>query len=894
MFKKIWIGFLFFAAKGLTSIRYRVRIRGVDALTPEVLSKPGGVLFLPNHPAEIDPIIIILALWRFRPRPIVVEHFFYIAVGHYFMTLIGALPLPDLNGMVNKWKQKKIEKLFAYVSEELKNGENFLIYPSGKLKVSAAEIIGGASFVHNLLKECPNANVVMIRTTGLWGSRFSRAITGTTPDFAKAAWEGVKLVLKNGIFLTPRRDVTIEVQAAPTDFPYTGTRLELNQYLEKWYNVHGPEPLKLVSDYFWKKQYPTIAASEKTEIGEAVAAVSPELEKTVIAKIAELTKRQPQDIQRSQHLSRDLGLDSLDVAQLYVFLDERYDVGGLIPGQLQTVEDVLKAAAGQKEKFREPSEEKPIKAAWPLEQSRPAISVPQGKTVQEAFLRICDRMDGYAACADAIYGIMTYRRLKLAALTLAGKLRHIDGKYIGVLLPSSSAAYLLICAILLAKKVPVMLNWTVGVKALDHSVKMTDLKVVLSSRRFLNNLNNGDLGIVDDLLVLLEDLREEITLGHKAAALYGLLKDTDTLLEDLKLIDIDPKEPAVVLFTSGTEALPKGVPLSHTNLIANQTAALSCVDFQAKDILYGVLPPFHSFGFSVTGLLPILAGMRAYYSPDPNNSHGMARDIADWKVTLFCCAPTFMKGLFHVASPKQLESLQYIVSGAEKAPQELIEFVEKLSGNKIFIEGYGITECGPMVTITLPGKSRLGVGTPLPGVEICVIDTESGALLSQGKEGEVCIRGPNVFAGYLGGQKSPFITLNGKEWYRSGDRGALAENGALVLSGRLKRFVKIGGEMVSLGGLEEELLRLAHELKWPIPTEIEGYPLAIGVKERESEKPEIILFTIFDIAKEDVNIALRKSGYGNIVKISEVRKLEQIPLTGTGKTHYRALDEMLR
>lgn len=893
MFKKIWMGFLFFVVKWLMSIRYRIRIRGMDGLTPELLNKSGGILFLPNHPAEVDPVIVILALWRFRPRPIVVEHFFYIAVGHYFMKLIGALPLPDLNGMANKWKQKKVEKMFAYVSEQLKKGDNFLIYPAGKLKVSGAEIIGGASFVHSLLRECPNVNVVMIRTTGLWGSRFSRAITGTTPDFAKAAWEGVKLVVKNGVFLTPRRDVIVEVQVAPADFPYDGTRLEVNQYLEKWYNIHGPEPLKLISDYFWKKQYPEIEASEKHAIEGPAAAISPEVEKTVVAKIAELTKRQPQDIEHNQHLSRDLGLDSLDVAQLYVFLDERYEVGGLIPGQLQTVEDVLKAAVGQKEKLLEINEEKQVRATWPLEQSRPTVLPPQGKTIQEAFLRICDRMDGYAACADGIYGIMTYRRLKLSALTLARKLRSIDGKYIGVLLPSSSATYLLIFAILLAKKVPVMLNWTVGVKALDHCVKMTDLKVVLSSRRFLNNLNNGDLGVVDDLLVLLEDLREEITLSHKAAALYGLLKDADTLLEDLKLTDIDPKDPAVVLFTSGTEALPKGVPLSHVNLLANQTAALNCVDFHAKDVLYGVLPPFHSFGFSVTGLLPILAGMRAYYAPDPNDTHGMARDIANWRVSIFCCAPTFMRGLFHVASLKQLQSLRYVVSGAEKAPQELIEFVEKLSGNKVFIEGYGITECGPMVTITLPGKPRFGVGVPLPGVEICVIDTESGSLLPQEKEGEVCIRGPNVFAGYLGKQKAPFINLNGKEWYRSGDRGYIAEDRSLVLSGRLKRFVKIGGEMVSLGGLEEELLRLAQELKWPIPTEVEGHLLAVGVRERENQKPEIIFFTTFDISKEDVNVALRKSGYGGIVKISEVRKLEQIPLTGTGKIHYRVLDELL-
>lgn len=892
MLKKILMNFLTVVVKSLMSIRYRVRIRGMETLSPEALNKPGGILFLPNHPAEIDPVLVVAYLWsRYHMRPIVVEHFFYLTGAHYLMKLIGTLPIPDLEGAVNRWKQKKVEKVFALASEALKGGENFLIYPAGRLKSTGEDVVGAASFVHKLLKECPAANIVLIRTTGLWGSRFSRAFTGKSPNFGKMAWEGIKLVLKNLIFLTPRRDVTIEIQAAPTDFPFSGTRLEMNRYLEHWYNLHGPEPLKLVSDYFWKKSYPQMKVSKEGSVQEEEISIDPEVEKIVIGKIAELTRRPPEQISKEQDLARDLGLDSLDVAQLYAFLEERYEVEGVTLDEFNTVTDVLKAATRQKEHIIK-EEERLQSISWPQENSRPPISSPQGKTIGEAFLNICHKMDGHPACADALYGVMTYRRLKLMALILAKSIRKFEGKYVGILLPSSSTTYVLVFACLLAKKVPVMLNWTVGVRTLDHCVRLTDLKVVLSSRRFLNNLNNGDLGSVDEKLVLMEDLKEEISLWQKMGAVYQLLKDTKSLLKALDLEDVQETDSAVVLFTSGTESLPKGVPLSHKNLLQNQKAALKCLHLKNRDIMYGVLPPFHSFGFSATGILPILAGMRAYFAPDPTDSHAMARDIFAWKITLFCCAPSFIRGLLRVATSKQLESLSYIVGGAEKVPQELFDQVRKLGENIEFLEGYGITECSPVVTLTYPGKPRTGVGQPLGNVELCVIHDETGAVLPTGQEGEICIKGPNVFEGYLGSQKSPFIEINGKKWYRSGDRGYLTDDGSLVLSGRIKRFVKIGGEMVSLGGLEEELLNLAAQQKWANP-EVEGPPLALGVAERESDKPLITLFTTFDISKETINSALRERGYGRIVKIAEVKKLDQIPTTGTGKTHYRALDDML-
>jgi long-chain-fatty-acid--[acyl-carrier-protein] ligase len=269
----------------------------------------------------------------------------------------------------------------------------------------------------------------------------------------------------------------------------------------------------------------------------------------------------------------------------------------------------------------------------------------------------------------------------------------------------------------------------------------------------------------------------------------------------------------------------------------------------------------------------------------------MLHDIENWKITLFVSAPTFIKGVFNLAKPDQLKSLRYVVGGAEKVPQELFDFMEKRGGE--MLEGYGITECSPIVTLTRPKKPRKGVGQPVPGVDLCIVSPETHEVLLPGQEGEICIHGPNVFKGYIGTDKTPFIELDGRRWYLSGDRGHLDSDGSLILTGRLKRFVKIGGEMVSLGGLEEELLKMAHEKKWVQATKDETQPLAVAVREKNTDKPLIVLFAIFDVNKDEINQALRERGYGSLVKIADVKKVPLIPVTGAGKIHYHALDEML-
>jgi len=445
-----------------------------------------------------------------------------------------------------------------------------------------------------------------------------------------------------------------------------------------------------------------------------------------------------------------------------------------------------------------------------------------------------------------------------------------------------------VLALLLAGKTPVMLNWTVGVRAINHCREAASLKRVITSSQFLEHLSDGDLGSVEELLTFVEEIKKSVGWGSKLKGALSLFRRAKALMKQTN--QIAPSDPAVILFTSGTESLPKGVPLSHTNLLSNQRAGLACVDLTPSDVLYGVLPPFHSFGFSVTGLFPLLAGLKVFYAPDPTQYHSMARDVMNWKVSMLCSAPTFMKGLFHVAKPQQLSTLHLAVGGAEKVSDELFRIMESLGGT--MLEGYGITECGPIVTLTRPGKVREGVGEPLDGVELRIIDAETlKPIEMRGVDGEICIRGPNVFAGYLGNVQSPFLEIDGKVWYRSGDRGHLESSGALVLTGRLKRFVKIGAEMVSLSGIEEELAQTAAKKRWG--EKHEGPSLAVVAKEQNTDRPHIVVFATFVISKEELNEALHASGFGRIVKVSEVRRIDTIPLMGTGKIHYRALQETL-
>ena len=332
------------------------------------------------------------------------------------------------------------------------------------------------------------------------------------------------------------------------------------------------------------------------------------------------------------------------------------------------------------------------------------------------------------------------------------------------------------------------------------------------------------------------------------------------------------------------------MPLSHENILSNQRSILTAVKLISTDCFYCILPPFHSFGFSVAGTLPIIAGIKAAYFPDPTDSFALAEGIKRWKITLFCGAPNFLKGLFFAAKPQELDSIRIFISGAEKASKDLFTYVDNLKNKPKIIEGYGITECSPVLTATVLDLPPKGVGKLIPGVEACTIHVETEQKLPYGSEGEICVRGPNVFYGYLGNPRAPFIEIDGLQWYRTGDIGYFDTDGFLILSGRLKRFTKIGGEMISLGAIEEVLTQalLAKGFK---PKE--GSLLAVLARELPNQKPEIVVFATCELNKDLANDLLAQAGFSRLVKISYVYNIDEIPLLGTGKTNYRQLQTQI-
>ncbi|MEL7431453.1 MAG: AMP-binding protein [Chlamydiota bacterium] len=879
--------------KGVLSLRYKIQVRGLDALDGKTLSKKGGVLLLPNHPANIDPIILYIYLWpKFQMRPLVVEYIYRQKFTRFLMKMVRALPVPNLETSINELKVKVAEESLEKAIEGLEKKESFLIYPAGRLKKGAKEVIGGASAAHTLLLRVPDTNIVLIRTVGLWGSSFSRALDHKSPDLKKTFWNGFKILLKNGLFFCKRRKVTIDICPNPEEFPYGGSRLECNRFLENWYNQYpsesgekGPfdeEPLTLVSYAFYKAVYPKIQEKKRIEKSLIGPGLTEKEKETIFREIAHLAKVEKESLHKEMHLALDLGMDSLDIASLASYLADHFEIGDIYPEDIETIEDVLELSAGQKYSSRDEEEEG---HCWPQEENRPPVMPPEGKNLIDAYLRICHRMGTHAACADHLSGVLSYKKMQKAVIALALEFRAISTKHVGVLLPASSVAYIVTLALMLAGKVPVMLNWTLGAKFLNDSLKQTHCEVVISSWKFLEKLSHVEFGEMLKKIRYLEDYRKNMSIKTKLETLITSVRSRRSILRKFRLQHVSLDDVAVILFTSGTEALPKGVPLTHGNILINEQSALKSLPVTNDDIVFGVLPTFHSFGLSVTGLFPILSGLKTAFYPDPTDGFALVKGIQRWKATIFAAPPSFLRSVLHLAKNDELASLRLIISGAEKPSQNVLDLVAALKPARHFVQGYGITECSPVVAMNETGKPLIGVGKPISCVSCHTIHPETKQPLPEGTEGEICVSGPSVFSGYLNQVKSPFTEFSGKKWYMTGDLGYIDAEGNIVLSGRLKRFAKIGGEMVSLGAVEEAI-----RAQFPAG-ELPAFAASCLEKEGLSV---LVLFTTMDLDLHVANGILRSAGFSRLVKIKNIHKLEQIPLTGTGKIDYRKLqDEFL-
>jgi long-chain-fatty-acid--[acyl-carrier-protein] ligase len=296
---------------------------------------------------------------------------------------------------------------------------------------------------------------------------------------------------------------------------------------------------------------------------------------------------------------------------------------------------------------------------------------------------------------------------------------------------------------------------------------------------------------------------------------------------------------------------------------------------------------FHSFGLTVTGLLPLLTGLRVVHHPDPTDAAGLSHKIAAYRPTLVLGTPTLIGYILERAKPGELDSLRLVIVGAEKCPDSVFERCARVAPGAAVLEGYGVTECAPVVTFNPPEAIRRGtIGKPLPGLEVCVVDLETNEVLPANRMGMLLVSGPTVFPGYLGHDgPQPFQEREGKRWYVTGDLAEIDTDGYLTFRGRLKRFLKAGGEMISLPALEEPFERL-----YP-PTQ-DGPRVAVEGIDHDGGR-RIVLFTTEPITLQEANARLFAEGYRGVMRLDEVRPVKAIPVLGTGKTDYKALHAQL-
>jgi acyl-[acyl-carrier-protein]-phospholipid O-acyltransferase/long-chain-fatty-acid--[acyl-carrier-protein] ligase len=468
---------------------------------------------------------------------------------------------------------------------------------------------------------------------------------------------------------------------------------------------------------------------------------------------------------------------------------------------------------------------------------------------------------------------MTMDRLIAASFALGARLaeRTRTGERVGVLLPNSRALAATFFALHAYGRVPAILNFSTGRKGMEAAVIGAELRTILTSRRFVELAKLTDavaaLGTRATVVYL-----EDLAIGT-LARLGGLLKARFARLAYRRNVRSRPDDPAVVLFTSGTEGTPKGVVLSHANILANRYQVAAVVDFNPADVVFNALPMFHSFGLTGGFLLPVLSGVRTFLYPSPLHYRIVPELVYDSDATIFFGTDTFLWGYARVANPYDFYSVRYVFAGAEKVREETRRAWMDKFGLRI-LEGYGATETAPVIATNTAMMYRAGtVGRVLPGLAYRIAPVEG-----IGRGGRLQVKGPNVMLGYLRAEKPGVLEPPQDGWYDTGDVVDIDADGYVTILGRAKRFAKVGGEMVPLGAVEEFVAKL-----WPerahavvtLPDERKGEALVLVTEQPDADRAALIA-------------AARQQGMPELYVPRTVVKVQKLPLLGTGKADYLA------
>ncbi len=478
------------------------------------------------------------------------------------------------------------------------------------------------------------------------------------------------------------------------------------------------------------------------------------------------------------------------------------------------------------------------------------------------------------AVEDPLTGELTYKRLLVGAAILGTKLMPLaaPGRAIGVMLPNANGAVVTVLGLMTAGRVPAMINFSAGAANILAACRAAQIDTILSSRTFIEKGRFGNLVAAIEKqvkIIYLEDIRAGITAGDK---IRGLLNANKPLLAR------KPDDWAAILFTSGSEGVPKGVVLSHRNMLANAAQAAARIDFGREDKVFNVLPVFHSFGLTVGVVLPLVFGVRIYLYPSPLHYRTVAELIYGVNATIMFGTDTFLAGYARAAHPYDFRSLRYILAGAEPIRETTRRTYMEKFGLRI-LEGYGVTETAPVLAVNTPMFNKFGtVGRVLPGMEARLEKVEG---VEEG--GRLYVRGPNVMLGYLRMENPGVLEPPPEGWHDTGDIVTIDEQGFIAIKGRAKRFAKVGGEMISLAAIEA----LASEL-WPNALSA----VAASPDLRKGER--LILLTQHKGATRAEFMAFARARHASDLMIpSEVWVVDALPLLGSGKVDMMATTKLV-
>ncbi len=473
-----------------------------------------------------------------------------------------------------------------------------------------------------------------------------------------------------------------------------------------------------------------------------------------------------------------------------------------------------------------------------------------------------------------------------AAAALSRLLRkECKDERIGIVLPAGKGAVVANLAVALAGKVPVDLNFTSGRAAIESSMKHANLRVVISATPFMQRLTDFPW---PQRVLKLDEIMPPLKAQIFAWWTMSILAPARLLLRLLRIPKEGGHKEAVLLFTSGSSGEPKGVVLSHRNILGNVSQFNVLLDAGKDDAILASLPFFHSFGSTVTLWYPLVEGVRIVTYPNPLEAAKNAALIEKYKLTLLLATPTFLRAYLRKAEPNQLRSLRLVITGAEKLPVDLAKSFEERFGKHVF-EGYGLTETAPVVSVNLPEpkpqepgervqpSSRLGsVGKMAPGIAAEIREPETDRKLSLHETGMLWLRGPNIFEGYLHDPKRTAEVLR-DGWFKTGDIGRFDEDGFLYIEGRLSRFSKIGGEMVPHEALEQKIIAALG-----LDGKDERLIAIVGVAD-ETKGEAVLLLAALDVDLAQLRDKLRDTGVPNLWIPKKVSRVDSIPVLASGK-----------